>query len=105
MQVGIYSIWNVDDSYENLVRLSVLASRIDRDLVEKSNYRPAEDGRPKCVVYWPQQKDEKLEFPSLLVTNLEEESDQFSTMKLQIELNPSFGRTHLFQDVLEFFFR
>uniref|UniRef100_A0A1I7XKK8 Tyrosine-protein phosphatase domain-containing protein n=1 Tax=Heterorhabditis bacteriophora TaxID=37862 RepID=A0A1I7XKK8_HETBA len=54
--------------------------------------KPAEDGRVKCHIYWPEDINKILEMPMLQVTNTGEDSE-FNTLTLLVELSPKYELT------------
>ncbi|TKR77207.1 hypothetical protein L596_018221 [Steinernema carpocapsae] len=48
--------------------------------------KPSEDFKQKCHIYWPEEKDENLELPTLCITNLGEiEGSEFHSTTFRVE--------------------
>lgn len=54
--------------------------------------RPAEDGKPKCAVYWPENGD-KLELSTVEVEKVGEENTDFETLLFKVQLKEEFKQS------------
>ncbi|VDM50468.1 unnamed protein product, partial [Toxocara canis] len=51
--------------------------------------RPAEEGKPKCAVYWPE-AGEKMELETVTVEYVGEEKTEFDTVLFRVQLNEPY---------------
>ncbi|MFH4975482.1 hypothetical protein AB6A40_002191 [Gnathostoma spinigerum] len=54
--------------------------------------RPAEEGKPKCCIYWPE-PNQKLELKTVTVEHIGSESTEFDTIKLKVDLKENLTGT------------
>lgn len=56
------------------------------------SFRPSEDGKPKCAVYWPE-NDDKLELSTVDVEKVGEENSDFETLLFKVQLRDEFKQS------------